>query len=652
MSAPPRAGDMPAHRQAFDILQNPFAVLNLSPDASREDIVAAYDDGIADGTVDEGRLREARRQLLAPKLRLQATAEFFPDATQAGRQEAVAALRRDSPLSDLIALAKELPTFSRIVFLSQIAQLRPSSGLLRYFALSQAQLNRDAIVKTISELLTQSGNPQPQTEAINTAVDEVAFSSADRLFVGYAGVGAAAGDLTRCLQEELPTATGDQISALNVVVDAYIKKAAPSLQTARRKVEDAAEAIRRDPGVPGGTGTLISVLTEWDSIAQPQQLLASHKGRDEGGARDLFQFLRVLMLELANELDQPKIALEINEACLGVFAELPRAEQQLREDQASLKSLADQATLHDLSEFVASAKKDPDPLVRDLNQSGFGEGARGSAGRLYSIFNRSLVQAEGTSAAEYAWGLVRVLALELNNELGEAVASQRIIEGLHAHPRFPGAPASMRAAIETDLQTIRSNVIHTKLNRAVEQKDRRQARVHLAELISVTKDPTERQQYQQTINEIDAANRGRITSWVMWGVIALVVIGFAASQSNSGSTYRPSPQSSPVTVPSPTISTAEVKPPVGTNLSFDRENIRYCLFQSARLDAAQAMLATETSDGVINAFNMQVNDYNSRCGSFRYYDDDMSAVRSELVAKRYVLVTEGQDMVRTWRVRF
>lgn len=638
--------------RTFDVLANPFVILNAPLDASKEDVVAAFDDGLADNIADEASLREARKQLLAPKLRLQATVELLPDATHPQRDQAINALRQGLPLSELIAIAKKLPDFSRTIFSAQIARLKPSSGVLRLFALSRAQFDRDAIAKTIAGYLASSGSPRPQTEAIHEVIEAVTLKNAELLFERYYDAYSAATDMTRCLQEELPRAGGEQVSALGVVVDAYIKVATPTLQANRRKVEDAADAIRQNPDVPRGIEALVDALRQWDEIAQPQQLLASHKGRDEGAARDLFQYLRSLMLELANEKEKPSVALAINKACLSVFAELPRAQQQLKEDQTSLESLVEQEMLHELSAFVMNTKKEPEPLVRDLNMGSFGPTSRGNAGRLYDIFTRSLAMTKGTPTTKYVWGFVRVLALELNNELGEETASQRLVEGLHGHPEFREAPAEMRVLIEADVDTARSNAVHRKLNKAVQAKDRGGVRAHLTELVSITKDPAERAQYQETINQIDSANRGRIIKWVVWAVIGLVVAGVLSSQGSRGRSNSSTTPTYSAPATSRVSSTAEIKPGAGAGNAFSRENIRYCMYQNSRLDAAKSMLETETSEGVIAAFNHEVEDFNSRCGSYRYYDTDLRAVQSEVSLKAAELTAEGQAMVRVWRAKF
>lgn len=652
MTVSPTTAASRAAGSMFEVLTNPFVVLNAPLDSSKEDVVAAFDDGIADNSADEDALRGARKQLLAPKSRLQATVELLPDATHLQRDEAIEALRQNRPLSELIAIAKTLPSFSRTIFLSQIAQLKPSSGVLRLFALSRAQLDRDAIIETVAEYFTLSGNPRPQPEAILEVIEAVTIKNAERLFERYDSARAAAIDMTRCLQEELHSADSEQISALGIIVDAYARMATPTLQAYRRKIEDSADAIRQNPDLTNGIEFLVNALTEWDEVAQPQQLLARHKGRDEGGARDLFQYVRSLMIDLANEKDRPSLAMAINEACLTVFAELPRAEQQLKDDQTSLQDLVDQERLHELNTFVMNAKKNPDQLVRDLNGGAFGPSSKGSAARLYDIFTRSLAMTKGTPAAKYVWGFARILALELNNEFGEETASQRLVEGLYAHPQFRDAPAEMRALVEADLATARSNAVHRKLNKAVEANRRGQVRDHLAELVSITKDPAEKAQYQQMINQIDSASRGRMIKWIVWAVIAIFVIGALSSQGSRGKSQSSTTPSYSAPAISRVASTAETKPSIGAGRVFNRQNIRYCLYQNARLDAAKSMLVAERSDGVIGEFNRQVDDFNSRCGSYRYYDTDLSAVKSEVVARSAVLTAEGQALVRVWRSMF
>jgi hypothetical protein len=643
------SADRPGQLPKLDLLSNPFVILQAPIDATREDVASAFDDRLADGVADESDLKDARRRLLAPKLRTQATVEFMPDATDSSRTRAIEALRDGKPLADLIALAKELPPFSRATFLSNVAQLRPSSGAVKYFAWSQAGVDRSALIDVVGEISHSAKVPQPPADSVTDAIEVVTSQNADRLFSSYVDIISAAADMRRCLEERLPTATEDEVNAYSTVIEAYDRKTSSGAHVRRQQVEDAAELIRRDPHSGSAQQSLFDALRAWDTLIQPQQMLAQHKGRDHTGARDLFVFLRGLMLELANEKNAASTAFSISKVCLEVFAELPRAVQQLRDDETSLQELVDQAGLKDLHEFVETVKHDLTTLARDLNRGGFSARAPGLAGRLYALFDRSLAATRATSASKYAWALVRSLALDINNDLGEGAASERLLEGLRSHATFGNAPAETRAAIEADYQTAKSNVLQSRVSQAIERKNWKEARSLLSELVAVTTDQAERSQYRQVIDGIDAQNRRQVGRYVIWGIILLAVVGYVASQ-NGGSRNSQYRSSTTSTAPVSSAATAEeIRPSVGMSGVFTRPNLRYCFYRRARLDAIDAPLAVETNNRVIDAFNREIEDYNSRCGNFRYYPDDKAAVEREVASKQATLAAEGRQLLQRWR---
>lgn len=643
----------------YALLGNPFDVLGAQIDATREDISLAFDDAVLDNRASQQELNEAKRKLLIPKARIEATLDYLPDASEGERRAAVAALGSDAALSELISIAKALPVFSRMVFLSNIAQSKPSSGLLRFFAVSHASSDDQRLTRLIASTFEQASMPAPDVGALLEARERVVTSIADRLFSGYQDIRKAASDLRKGLEEELSSATPELLAAFSVLLAAFDRKASSAVQQLRRRIEDAADRVRAEPNDARGVSALVDHLHEWDELNQPAQLLAQHKGRDDPASRDLFQYLRNLMLELANERDAATAAREINAACLEVFAELPRAVEQLATDMAALTELADQAGLKSLQSFVQDALEDLEPLVSDLKSAGFEQGVRGLGGRLYALFEEARAATSGTSAAEYAWLYVRTVALAINNDLGEGASSLKVIEGLQAHSEFRDAPPQVRASIASDIETLKSNALQARFKRAMDKGDRNAARAVLVELVGVTREPSERAQYQSAIDAVDAANNRRIIKWVIWGVIGIAAIGYASSQSRSSqSTYR---ASTSVTAPSQPASrtggstleaslvVTEEKPPFGTNRTFNTGNIRYCLFQNERLDAMQAPLASETNSGVISSFNREVDDYNSRCASFRYYEDDLARVQREVLLKRAELTAQGHAMLRRWK---
>jgi hypothetical protein len=86
----------------------------------------------------------------------------------------------------------------------------------------------------------------------------------------------------------------------------------------------------------------------------------------------------------------------------------------------------------------------------------------------------------------------------------------------------------------------------------------------------------------------------------------------------------------------------EAKPPVGQNLAFSTAQIRYCLAEDIRMDAAKAALSNY-SDSDVDRFNAMVADYNSRCGSFRYRSGALESARRDVEPYRGQLQAEGRS---------
>lgn len=643
-------------RVEFDLLKNPFVVLRLPLSAPKEDIAEAFDEGMADGHASDEALREARRQLLAPKLRLAATLELLADADTQQRDLAISTLQDSMPLSDLIAFAKDLPVAARTSFLSNIAQLRPSSGILRYFAHTLASVDRRQLEDKIGDIFEEANLPRPTSESVLEAFDASTRRNIKRLFSSYQDAKSASADMRRCLDEGMGSASADQLAAYSSVVTAYLDYASTPISELRRRVDAAVEQFLANTGDQSALDEIETSLLAWDELSQPAQLLAQQKGRDEPQARELFQYLRSFMIELANEKDAPSAALRISNVCTQVFAELPRAVSQLKEDLGALQNLVDQEGAKDLVQFVEKLRTNLDELVADLN-GGFDPTAIGDAKRLYVLFDQSVKATKGTEAAEIPWGLVRILALDINNDLGEGAASEVLIAGLLAHGGFGQAPEHMKSAIKTDRQVLRSNAAQARLKRAVDRKDTAAARQALVDLAGLATDDGERRQYQQGIENLDAAKRGRMVRWIFWAIVIVGAIiamasqgGGRSSSSYSTTTYRPPSKPAVTSAPSTAaVSQAEIKPAAYGSAVFSRGNVRYCQFESARIGAIETIMINE-SNRVISLFNQVVDDYNSRCSNYRYYPDDLAAVQRELTAGRAQISADAKTLLQRWRM--
>ena len=144
-----------------------------------------------------------------------------------------------------------------------------------------------------------------------------------------------------------------------------------------------------------------------------------------------------------------------------------------------------------------------------------------------------------------------------------------------------------------------------------------------------------------------------------WFVGIAVVVGliWLVNQSDnsrpSKSAYSPgtsstsaAPASQPaVTQPQAPSRPSESKPSFGQNHVLSTAQIRYCLAEKIRLDAAEAVLNnfSNYSDSEVDRFNGYVNDYNSRCGEFRYLPGDLESARRDVDPYRSQLEVEGRN---------
>ena len=143
---------------------------------------------------------------------------------------------------------------------------------------------------------------------------------------------------------------------------------------------------------------------------------------------------------------------------------------------------------------------------------------------------------------------------------------------------------------------------------------------------------------------------------VPWGwvaaAVALIVIGIASQNGGSSSQATSASQmEAPITVDKTTVVAStpdrqwvESVPPVGENQVLSRDQIRYCLSQDVRLEATRAKVDT-SNDNQVDLFNQYVEDFNKRCGHFRYREGDIEPVRREVEAERGRLTLEGSDRI-------
>jgi hypothetical protein len=154
--------------------------------------------------------------------------------------------------------------------------------------------------------------------------------------------------------------------------------------------------------------------------------------------------------------------------------------------------------------------------------------------------------------------------------------------------------------------------------------------------------------------------------WMIGAVAALIVSWLIASTSDPTTTptvttsspsasqpvYEPLPSQagsvSEFTRPSSSQSSlaqqpnasdgSEQVPPIGSDHVLDAEQIRYCLSEDIRLEAARDVVS---ADAEVSRFNSMVEDFNSRCANYQYRRQVFDAVKRQVEANRSLLELEG-----------
>lgn len=83
-------------------------------------------------------------------------------------------------------------------------------------------------------------------------------------------------------------------------------------------------------------------------------------------------------------------------------------------------------------------------------------------------------------------------------------------------------------------------------------------------------------------------------------------------------------------------------PPVGNGLVLSSDKIRYCVYEDRRIKGAEKAVDNYVQVSV-DAFNAMVDDYNSRCGYFRYKSGALEPIQREADQIQMQLEREGRE---------
>jgi hypothetical protein len=679
----------------FDILENPFVVLNVSPRATREELVTARENAVWDLGVDETDAGRALSSLLHPRERLLAEISFLPSASPAQCKAITAALKKGelpdvSGLSALdqanlhahaLSVGKADP--DTIDVLSRLHQKIDVSEVIRELNAIR-QLSRERSVERADALLALTTLVQRHAQvAAKVVVDDALKHSHD--YQSAESIWAAERLVTEDVDGKSPFVAQ--------FIEAYGGLTRPELQRLSDRIDSAAATLRKRPSETMAQ-QIADDLHQWDALRQPVQLWDQSHGIDEPESQALGKKLRELCVFLANDKQSFDVALTITKAMNEAFGELEGFSEKLEEDVEALEELLEgqriKQVIGPLQNEVEAAQAKLDATAAAISRGALTSQSNKNIRRLVEQFKLAADKLIGTPQAGAPALILRSLALSLHNEGEHSQAALTLTNWVLANA--PQLPGDVRTKLEEDRASLERMVKRAALLSAARSRQLGQVEALAAELAATADDDKERAQMSAIAASAQKRRASdRVKYWIWGGIAAVVLLFVIADENSSGSnnySYEPTyagddeaafdpaeddeaafdPAEDAAVdaaaatdaaaaetdsafgsnLPQAEYGGAERVPSIGTGEVLDLAEIRYCRRQDARLTSASRMVDT-SSQSQVDGFNAAVSEYNLRCSNFRYYERDMAIVERELMADASQLAREGIEMVDGWR---
>ena len=201
----------------------------------------------------------------------------------------------------------------------------------------------------------------------------------------------------------------------------------------------------------------------------------------------------------------------------------------------------------------------------------------------------------------------------------------------------------------SDISDDLSATSHTPKPKALSEKPSATKNEHI-ESRPKKKSPTaSNNTYLASSSGLNASSFGKFLIFLVVIISIILVISENNKSDEPTLKYTPSTNSYKKQ-PAITVSRkpVETKPPYGTNKILNREQIRYCLAQGIRIDAIGEKV-NNYSTSEIDKSNALVNDYNSRCATYRYRSGVQSGAQRDINKYKSTYTKEGYAILQSWR---
>ncbi len=632
----------------FELTTSAFHFLKANYGSDQSDIAELVDDAEYAGVFEPEQIQRAQQSLLAPMARLEQEVSWLPELSQAQISNVFDLITS----GDVVELRKSTEHFPELAKANVLAHLcgigNVTDDLFHSLVAAWDEVEQTNLLNVINDGRERAGFPSIELQQLRDALKDLEGLHARTAAVGIWTLDRPGETMERIVETELRRHPSS--SFLGQFVRRYDNLSEPDLVRVSDEIDSCIErAGESDADLSVVVSAISDLLVRWDDINQPVQVYEQHQGHEEGRSKRIYEKLRTLCLELANDRSEFSDARLLSEALLRTFPELESVAEVLKRDVAQLETLDEQQKqqqhIEPLIAACEAAKNQLPKVKKALARNGFSQASKGPTSDILAAFKTALAELADKSLA---FVVVRDLALYINNDRNDPETAFRLVNGLLS---YAGAHPSneLSEKLEEERAVLHRN---WKMNELDKNAGNLTAMLQTVDDMLKYARGSERSELQQLKTKIERKRFGKKLKWGIYASIAAVigffVIAGEMDRPARRSTYQPSTPRvatpTPAAAPTQTVE-REVLPPVGQGLTLNRSQIRYCVFQGQRLDAIRPLTSTNNQ---IDRFNRLIEDLNSRCSNYRYRSGALSSIQREARENASELRADARRIVASW----
>lgn len=335
----------------MNIFDNPFYILGAAPQDDRRKIAALADE--KSFISDAERIAEARSILTTPSKRIHAEIRWFPELSVEDTSEIMkyyAELKEGKNVEEPeITVTGQLATLNIKLYafpLKIFADFFQTKYAILEISRPYANLDYEMLCEEINHDRTAAGFPKINSVA---EIEDEMFQYRGEI---HKDISSRLMELPQQEYIEIITSLSEKYSdpddrcnghgVLEDIISDYALYMTPEIERQKQQIIEMASYIKKgakEIRIPDAVNDLIRMVTAWDVLAQPLQLVARGRGQKHEASEEIAHEIRELAVTLHNDFDETNEAIHLTEALKQSFSELPDFSERINEDVRTLHRL-------------------------------------------------------------------------------------------------------------------------------------------------------------------------------------------------------------------------------------------------------------------------------------------------------------------------